>query len=113
MPPKPIIPRPTVTSPQASQSPSPIETPEATPALLTIELNEFGVYRVYMTYLSTNLDEMQDLESRCDAPGLVTASRETQRWLSFGWVASNLLAQKTHKKFFAPFLNATVFHLMS
>ena len=77
--------------------------------------DEFGVYRVYTTYPSTNPDEMQDLESRCDAPGLATASesREKRWWTAFGRAEPNLLLTQAHDNFFAPFLNATVFHLMN
>ena len=115
MPPKPTIPKPTVINP--SRSPSPvIETLGPIPtSVLKTAPDEFGVYRVYTTYPSTNPDEMRDLESCCDAPGLATTSesREKRWWTAFGCAEPDLLLKKAHDKFFAPFLNATVFHLMN
>lgn len=112
MPSKPTIPKPIVTAP--SRSPSPvIKTPEPTPAsFVKTDPDDFGVYRVYTTHPSTNPDEIQDLESHCDAPGLATASgtREKRWWTGFGCAAPDL---SLHEPFFAPFLNATVFRLMN
>jgi hypothetical protein len=115
MPPTPAIAKPTVAAP--SRSPSPvIEIPEPTPtSILKTDRDEFGVYRVYTTYPSTNPDEIQDLESRCDAPGLATASegREKRWWTSFGQAEPGLSSLKGPANFCAPFLNATVFRLMN
>lgn len=112
MPPKPSAPaQPTITH---SQSPSPIVESFA-PTVLKTDPDEFGIYRVYESYPSTNLDDGQDLESRCDAPGFATAA-ETQPkrwWTGFGCGTPDLLLRKAHDNFFAPFLNATVFRLMN
>ena len=117
MPPTVAIPKPTVAAPARSPSPM-IEIPEPTPtSTLKTDCDEFGVYRVYTTYPSTNPDENQDLESRCDAPGLATASetREKRWWTGFGRAEPELsnLSKKGHANFFLPFLNATVFRLMN
>jgi len=115
MPPKLTIPNPSVIT--LSRSPSPmIETLGPIPtSVLKTTPDEFGVYRVYTTYPSTNPDEMRDLESRCDAPGLATTSecREKRWWTAFGRAEPDLLLKKAHDNFFAPFLNATVFRLMN
>jgi hypothetical protein len=114
MPPKPPIPKTTVTAPR---SPSPlIESPEPTPiSSLQTDPDEFGVYRLYTTYPITNPDEIQDLEGRCDAPGLAIASgtRNKLWWSGFGRMAPDFSLQNAHDNFFAPFLNATVFRLMN
>jgi hypothetical protein len=117
MPPTLPIAKPTVAASSRTASPV-IELPEPTPtSILKTDHDEFGVYRVYTTYPSTNPDEIQDLESHCDAPGLATASetREKRWWTSFGWAEPGLssLLKKGPAKFCAPFLNATVFRLMN
>jgi hypothetical protein len=115
MPPKLVIPKPTVAAPLRSPSPV-LKTPELAPtSTLKTDPDEFGVYRVYTTYPSTNPDGFRDLEHRCDAPGLATASetREKRWWTGFGCLQPDLLLNKDQAKFFAPFLNATVFRLMN
>jgi hypothetical protein len=114
MPPKPAIQPPSHPEPQSpnTRSPSPIPEPPQADVIKT-DRDEFGLYRVYTTYPRTNPDEMQDLESRCDAPGLATASRSGEKrwWTGFGCSMPDLSIQKDG--FFAPFLNATVFRLMN
>ena len=113
MPPKQTVQPPSHAEPQPSntRSPSPIAQPPQANTIKT-DRDEFGLYRVYRSYPSTNPDEMQDLESRCDAPGLAIASqnREKRWWTGFGCSKPDLSLQKS--SFFAPFLNATVFRLM-
>jgi len=113
MPPKPAIPKPpTVVASSRSHSPV-TETPEPTSSsVFKTDVDEFGLYRVYPTYPSSNPDEIQDLESRCDAPGLATTSRTgkiSQWWAGFGCNVTDLARANV----FAPFLNATVFRLMN
>jgi hypothetical protein len=56
---------------------------------------------------------MQDLESRCDAPGLAIGSQNggDRWWTGLGLSKPDLSLQKDN--FFAPFLNPTVFRLMN
>jgi hypothetical protein len=112
MPPKQVVPPPSHPEPQQpTRSPSPIVQPPAN--VIKTDPDEFGLYRVYTSYPRTNPDDMQDLETRCDAPGLATTSqsREKRWWTGFGRSIPDLSLQKDG--FFAPFLNATVFRLMN
>ena len=114
MPPKQVVQPPSHSEPQSPdpRSPSPIaEFPQAN--IIKTDRDEFGLYRVYTSYPCTNPDEMQDLENRCDAPGLATASQNAEKrwWTGFGHSMPDLSNQKDG--FFAPFLNATVFRLMN
>lgn len=114
MPPKQVLQPPSHSDPQSpnTRSPSPIAEPPQ-PNVIKTDRDEFGLYRLYMSYPPTNPDEMQDLESRCDAPGLVTVSRNGGKrwWTDFGYSMLDLPIQKDG--FFVPFLNATVFRLMN
>lgn len=114
MPPKPTTSAQLTIAPSPSRSPSPIVEIPA-PTVLKTDPNEFGIYRVYTSYPGTNPDDAQDLESRCDAPGFATAAetRPKRWWTGFGRGAPDLSLQKAHENLFAPFLNATVFRLMS
>jgi hypothetical protein len=113
MPPKPTMPAAPVTI-SPSQSPSPIFEPPA-PTVLKTDPDEFGIYRVYTSYPSSNPDDAQDLESRCDAPSFAMAAEAWPKrwWTGFGCGAPDLSLGKPHQNFFAPFLNATVFRLMN
>ena len=114
MPPKPIIRRDSTPAPpnntEMSPSPSP-DIPE--PSVITTKPDEFGLYRVYISYPSSNPDDVQDLTDRCDAPGLSTVpkSHAPKWWAGFGRAVPDL-AQKACNDVFVPFLNATVFRLM-
>jgi hypothetical protein len=78
LPPKQVLQPPSHSDPQSpnTRSPSPLAEPPQ-PNVIKTDRDEFGLYRLYMSYPHTNPDEMQELESRCDAPGLVTASRNS------------------------------------
>ena len=110
MPPKQVIQPPSHSKP-STQPPSPKAIPEPRQAdVVKTDPDEFGIYRVYTTYPCTNPDEIQDLETRCDAPGLATASQNSEkRW----WTGFGCLMHDQKDGFFAPFLNATVFRLMN
>ncbi|KAF9455696.1 hypothetical protein BDZ94DRAFT_1277580, partial [Collybia nuda] len=98
--------------PAAAPSPSPPpETPEAAPTTIETEPNEFGLYRVYMTFPTNDPDETLDLDDVCDAPGLAVSqdSSACRTW----WSGFGSEVQDTKEKYFAPFLNTTVFRLMN
>lgn len=114
MPPKQIVQPPSHAEPQPPniRSSSPIaQLPQAN--IIKTDRDEFGLYREYRSYPCTNPDEMQDLESRCDAPGLAIASQDCENrwWTGLGCSKPNLSPE--HGSIFAPFLNATVFRLMN
>lgn len=111
MPPKHVVQPPLRPEPQPPSLPPIAEPSQAT--VITTDHDEFGLYRVYTSDPHTNPDEMQDLESRCDAPGLATTCRigEKRWWTGLGCSMPELKARKD--TFFAPFLNATVFRLMN
>ncbi len=110
MPPILSIPKPTITA--SSQSHSPVTPELTTTSVFKTDADEFGLYRVYTTYPSSTPDEIQDLESLCDAPGLATTSqtrKNSRWWAGFGCNVADL----TRANIFAPFLNVTVFRLMN
>ena len=111
LPPKQVLQPPSHSDPQSPNTRSPSPPPQ--PNVIKTDRDEFGLYRLYTSYPHTNPDEMQDLESRCDAPGLATASRNGGKrwWTGFGHLMLDLPIQKDG--FFVPFLNATVFRLMN
>jgi len=118
MPPKPAISRASTPAPQDntledSFSESPIPDVQE-PSVITTKPDEFGLYRVYESYPSSNPDNVQDFADRCDAPGLATVSKPNapKWWAGFGRTIPDL-ARNAHNNVFAPFLNATVFRLMN
>ncbi|GLB45992.1 hypothetical protein LshimejAT787_5000020 [Lyophyllum shimeji] len=90
---------------------SPTPAPEIEHSTFETEPDEFGLYRVYTSYPANDPEENLCLDDVCDDPG-ISAARNTldeRPWYSgFG---SHISVAKSH--FFAPFLNATVFRLMS
>jgi len=93
MPPKPIIRRDSTPAPpnntEMSPSPSP-DIPE--PSVITTKPDEFGLYRVYISYPSSNPDDVQDLTDHCDALGLSTVpkSHALKWWAGFGCAVPDL-----------------------
>ncbi|EED85060.1 predicted protein [Postia placenta Mad-698-R] len=70
------------------------------------EPNKFGLFRSYLDIPVHDPEELASLDDASDSPNHVT-SATTQHWYtSFG-------PQALHRQFFAPFLNASVFRLMS
>ena len=115
LPPKPTIPRNPTPTPQNVTEKSPTPPPDTQePFAFTTEPDEFGLYRVYTSYPSSNPDDVQDLADRCDAPGLATVSQPNtpKWWAGFGCNVTEL-TRNAHNNVFAPFLNATVFRLMN
>ncbi|PPQ85893.1 hypothetical protein CVT26_001311 [Gymnopilus dilepis] len=95
---------------QSDPLPEPLATPVADSVTFSTLCNDFGLYRVYTSYLATkDPDDNADLGDLCDAPGLSTSSRpdQTRWWKSLG------IAPSGNKNIFAPFLNSTVFRLMN
>lgn len=114
MPPKEVIKPPSHSDPHFPNIQSPSQTPEPPQTnIIKTDRDEFGLFQVYTTHPQTNPDDVQDLESRCDAPGLATASinREARWWTGFGRWMPDLSFEKG--SFFTPFLNATIFRLMN
>jgi hypothetical protein len=98
--------------PPNTRSPSPVaHSPQAN--IIKTDQDDFCLHRVYRSYPRTNPDEMQDLESRCDAPGLAIGSQNggDRWWTGLGLSKPDLSLQKDN--FFALFLNPTVFRLMN
>lgn len=119
MPPKPTIQR-EVPASENNHSPSPAPAEPDLPLLplptiIKTAPDEFGIFRIYTSYPSTNPDDIRDLETFCDAPGLATPLQNVEKrwWTGFGRSAPDLSLQKVYNNIFAPFLNATVFHLMN
>lgn len=95
-------------------SPTRAATPASSfePDLLCTVPNEFGLYREYPSQPAKEVDEMEDIDNLCDSPGLAAVPKNTPEGHlkslgvhSPGYSAANNV--------FAPFLNASVFRLMS
>ncbi len=115
MPPKPVIPRNPTPAPQNNTQKSPTPPPDIPePSVFTTEPDEFSLYQVYTLYLSSNPDNVRNLEDCCDAPGLTTVPKPNapRWWAGFGCSVLEI-TQNAHKHIFAPFLNITVFRLMN
>lgn len=101
--------------PSSSPSPEPDLSPEL--EWVSSEPNEFGIFRSYQhlpgrDHAIQNPDNNLGLEDLCNAPGLSVSpdTAGTGRWWSVWGSKASVLSPKS---FFAPFLNATVFRLMS
>ncbi|KZT05800.1 uncharacterized protein LAESUDRAFT_760025 [Laetiporus sulphureus 93-53] len=71
------------------------------------EPDAYGVYRVYSTQPTYDPHDLFGLEDTCEALTLTaTADNSSRWWTGFGSALAMI------EEFFAPFLNATVFHLM-
>ena len=94
MPPKQVVQPPSHSYPQLQITRSPSPIPQAD--VIKTDRDEFGLYRIYTSYPHTNPDEMRDLESCCDAPGLATSSRigEKRWWTGFGRSMPDLSVEK-------------------
>lgn len=103
------MPEPAPSPPPPARSPSPAP---AVPQPITYETtpNEFGLYRSYTRYPTTNPDAEQVLEDVYDAPGLAVkdAQEKSNNWFKkiFPTVAT------ARENIYHPFLNATVYKLM-
>ncbi|KDR76734.1 hypothetical protein GALMADRAFT_225666 [Galerina marginata CBS 339.88] len=92
-------------------SPEPIAaSPEPEPVVLRTQPNEFGLYRVYVSYPTKEIDDNDNLDDLCDSPGLATAQSSNQsRW----WKAMGVTPSHESRGLFAPFMNATVFRILN
>jgi Plavaka transposase len=98
-------------SPSPSRSPTPPAADGAVPTFDT-EPDEFGLFRSYISCPTYEPDEEISLDSVCDADGFSVVKANSNNWSSmFGPYSPS--AGSIGKNPFAPFLNATVFHLMS
>jgi Plavaka transposase len=76
------------------------------------EPDEFGLFRSYISCPTYEPDEEIPLDSICDSQGFAVAKINSDNWWSvFGPRSSPL--ESVNQNLFAPFLNATVFRLMS
>lgn len=75
-------PRIIITNPVVTCSPSPPpEVPQIVePTLLEMELNEFGLFCVYTTFLTNTPDKTIDLDDLCDAPSLCSSKLVVRVW---------------------------------
>ncbi|PPR03034.1 hypothetical protein CVT24_012265 [Panaeolus cyanescens] len=99
---------------QSVQEPTPLPPPPPEIGSFTTEVNEFGMYRVYPTMPSREIDENEELANVCDGPGLSQPTHPPlSRWFkSSGLTDPGAQGAGTHSKgMFAPFLNATVYKL--
>lgn len=94
-----------------SRSPSPVPSEnEDTPSFDT-EPDQFGLFRSYVSRPTYEPDEEVSLDSVCDSGGLAVVKENSENWWSvFG---SRSSTESVSNKPFAPFLNTTVFRLMS
>ena len=116
--PPPPSPSPPIEDPQLEHltSPSPpLADPESPtlslPDVYETEPDEFGLFRSYASRPTYIPDEDLPLDAVCDAAGLAIAKSDT-RGCQSGFASSATLAG-SFGDIFAPFLNATVFRLMS
>ncbi|KAJ3557683.1 hypothetical protein NP233_g11677 [Leucocoprinus birnbaumii] len=87
-------------------SPEP-STPPTT--FLDTEPNEYGVFRRYTRFPRVDPVDAQSLDDLCDTHTISTAPRtQSRRW----WSGLGTASDTVNDKFFAPFLNATVYQLM-
>lgn len=92
-------------SPSPSPSPS-VQTPE--PVLFRTECDNFGLYREYITFPTTDPEADQDLDDIYDVPGK-PSMESGQRW----WTGVGAMFNAATENIYHPFLNATVYRLMS
>ncbi|KAH9478019.1 hypothetical protein JR316_0010254 [Psilocybe cubensis] len=87
--------------------------PDPKDMYLRSEINDFGLYRVYPSFPTCEVNESDDLDNLCDAPGLATASgkSKTRWWKSFGINSVDTTSQNV--SLFTPFMNATIFRLVN
>ena len=88
------------------------DAPEYEPRLVNTQPNEYGVYRQYIgTLPSYTPDEIASLADLCNSPNLLqpTENADTDKW----WTSYARSAQNVSSdNYYAPFPNASTFHLM-
>ncbi|KAF8223215.1 hypothetical protein L208DRAFT_1518627 [Tricholoma matsutake] len=90
-----------------SPSPSPlVHTPE--PILFRTECDNFGLYREYITFPTTDPEADQDLDDIYDIPGK-PSTESGQHW----WTGVGAMFNAATENIYHPFLNATVCRLMN
>jgi hypothetical protein len=113
LPPTRVIPVPICDPVESESSDNPTVTPPFVKKHIETLPDEFGVYRVYSDSLPTYTpDEFTNLNDLCNPDALCESEdhSEARPWWS---PLTPSLAQATERPFFAPFLNATTFRLMS
>lgn len=103
---------------QRSPSPSVSSTASITDGAMQsfdTEPDDFGLFRSYISCPTYEPDEEIPLDSICDSEGFAVAKANSDDWWSvFGSQARSLSVEpQAVNNLYAPFLNATVFRLMS
>ncbi|KAF9033895.1 hypothetical protein BJ165DRAFT_1396369 [Panaeolus papilionaceus] len=110
LPPLPPPPRPASPIPEP---PTPLPSPSP-PKMghFTTEVNEFGMYRIYPTMPSREIDENEELVNVCDGPGLSCPPHPPiSQWFQSTGLKDPRQLDTHSKGIWAPFLNATVYRL--
>ncbi|PPQ66257.1 hypothetical protein CVT24_007275 [Panaeolus cyanescens] len=113
LPPPPPPLHPISPSPEPHREPTPLPPPPP-PRVgqFTTEVNEFGMYRVYPTMPSREIDENEELVNVCDGPGLARPSNPPiSQWFKSTGMQDPGQSSTHSKGIWAPFLNATVYRL--
>lgn len=101
--------RPNTAAPPREPMPEPT-SPAFEPTTIRTTPNEFSLYREYPSFPAREVDDFEELDTLCNAPGFATAAPAEQ-----GSQLSKVMGVPDKipiKNRFAPFLNATVFRLM-
>lgn len=96
----------------SSLTPSP--SPPPAPIIFETEPNEFGLYRTYMTFPTTDPEAERTLDDVCNAP--LNTSRHAPLHSSSSWQQFKAAFNTTRgarENIFHPFQNATIFRLMN
>ena len=89
------------------RSPSPSIVPEA--VVFTTECDEFGLFREYRTFPTTDPEAEQVLDDLYDIPGAPAPPGRSSSW----WNTIGVTFNAAQENIYHPFLNVTVFRLMN
>lgn len=92
-------------------TPDPPNNPAPTRQPVQTKPDEFGLFKVYPSMPTSNPDELVSLDTLCDSGAFAVASNPSGREPSSSFGFSSVTETVTNV--FAPFLNMTVFRLMS
>ncbi|PPR02947.1 hypothetical protein CVT24_012159, partial [Panaeolus cyanescens] len=94
-------------------TPPPLRPPSPTIGTFTTNVNEFGMYRVYPTLPSREVEENEELVNICDGPGFPTSLPTNLQWEKVSGLSKQPTASMlpSSEGVFGPFLNVTIFRL--